>query len=283
MNNTTKTTLLVLLVGMFLINAQVAKQGFENKTEDNWAYTSNIPFYSKNNKTDVWLNQPGSNGRIPGPFAGSSYLAGRDLDNPYTEQYTGLASPEHILTFTPIVVNGLSAEVSFRVHYVGLNDTDYIYYELRYDNDSDWNYSDYKENIFKTTKSGNFSSTGWEKINYEVPSGHSHVRMRLVVYQNGNEYLGFDDFELKTATLSNKYNLIEGFAFGPNPTFDVVTFKANTVLEEVLVYNVLGKEIIRKKGNLKSMSVDLSHVPSGIYLAQIKSGEIAQTLKLIKK
>ncbi|WP_223550075.1 MULTISPECIES: T9SS type A sorting domain-containing protein [Aestuariivivens] len=283
MNKTTNITLLFLLISVFFISAQQAKQGFENKSEDNWTYTSNIPFYSNNNNTDFWMNQPGSNGRIPGPFAGSSYLAGRDLDNPYAEQVTGLSSPEHILTFTPINVNGLPAEVSFRVHYVGLNKTDYIYYELRYDNANDWNHSDYKEDVFRTTKTGNFNSTGWEEINYEVPSGYSYVRMRLVVYQNGNEYLGFDNFELKTATLSNKYNLIDGFSFGPNPTSDIVNFKANATLDEVIVFNVLGKEIIRKKSNSNTITVDLSTVPSGIYLAQVKSGDIAQTLKLIKK
>ena len=283
MNKTTNVTLLFLLLMECFSHAQVAKQGFEDKAEDNWTYTSNIPFYSINNNTDFWMNQFESNGRIPGPFAGKSYLAGRDLDNPYTEEIIGQDSPEHILTFNAVAISGLSAEISFRVHYVGLNKSDYIYYEVRFDNGTDWNYSDYREDVFKTNQSGNFSSTGWEEIYHAIPSGHSHVRMRLVVYQNGNEYLGFDDFELKTATLSNKYNSIDGFSFGPNPTYGIVNFKANTTLDEVVVYNVLGKEVSSQSGSLRTMTLDLSQVPSGIYLAQIKSGDITQTLKLIKK
>ncbi|WP_242092400.1 T9SS type A sorting domain-containing protein [Aestuariivivens sediminicola] len=283
MNKTTKLALLLLCSCVSYLNAQSAKQGFENKTEDNWTYTSNIPFYSNSNSTDIWMNQPGANGRIPGPFAGKSYLAGRDLDNPYSEGVTGSDSPEHILTFNAFAINGLPAEIAFRVHYVGLNKNDYIYYELRYDNGNDWSYSDYREDVFKTDQSGNFNSTGWEEITYNIPSGQDYVRMRLVVYQNGNEYLGFDDFELKTATLSNKHRTIEGFAYGPNPTSGVVRFSAYTILDEVAVYNVLGKEIIRKKGGLNTMTVDLTHVPSGVYLTQIKSGDISQTLKLIKR
>ncbi|WP_242158074.1 T9SS type A sorting domain-containing protein [Aestuariivivens sediminis] len=283
MNKTTSIALVFLLIGVMYLHAQVAKQGFENKPEDNWTYTSNIPFYTNNNGTDVWMNQPGANGRIPGPFAGKSYLAGRDLDNPYSEQITGLASPEHILTFTPFAVNGLSAEIAFRVHYVGLNKLDYIYYELRFDNGTDWNYSDYRKDIFKTDQSGNFNSAGWEDVSYMVPSGHNYIRMRLVIYQNGNEYLGFDDFELKTATLSNKYRVIDGFSFGPNPTSHAVNFKANATLDEVSIYNVLGKEILKQESGLNVMTVDLTGLPSGIYLAQIKSGDIVQTVKLIKK
>lgn len=283
MNKTTFITILCFCASIFFVNAQAAKQGFDNKVEDNWSYSSNIPFYANNNNTDIWRNQSNANGRIPGPFGGANFLAGRDLDNPYTEQVTGLSSPEHILTFDAINISGVQAEVSFRYHYVGLDKGDYIYFQLRYDNGTDWNYVDHQEDVFRTTRNGNFNSTGWDEADFDVPSGHSYIRMRLVIYQNGNEYVGFDDFELKTATLSNKYNLIDGFSFGPNPTSSTVNFKANVALDKITVYNVLGKEVLRKKGTFKTMSLDLTNVPSGIYLAQIEAGDITQTLKLIRK
>ena len=44
------------------------------------------------------------------------------------------------------------------------------------------------------------------------------MKVRLVIYQNGNAYLGFDDFQVQTQTLSNDKNSIEGFTYGPNPT-----------------------------------------------------------------
>lgn len=283
MNKTTLTLLSLFLASVLSVKAQGKKQGFDDQRDDTWSYTSNIPFYSANSGTDIWTNQANANGRIPGPYGGSKYLAARDLDNPYSQQYTGLAAPEHILTFETINISGLSAEVAFRYHYVSLDKGDYIYFQLRFDNGTDWDYADYEENIFRTGQIGSFNSKGWDYVSYHVPSGHSYVRMRLVIYQNGNEYLGFDNFELNTATLSNKYNLIDGFSFGPNPTYSTVNFKANAVLDNITLYNVLGKEVLSKKGSSTSMSIDLSGQASGVYLAKIESGSISQTLKLIKK
>lgn len=284
MNKTTNTLLCFLLLAMLCVNAQgKKKQGFDDDTEDNWAYTSNIPFYTENNASDVWTKYSNANGRIPGPFGGANYLACRDLDNPYSQQYTGLESPEHILTFETTNISGMSAEISFRYHYVGLNMGDYVYFQLRFDNGTDWYYADYEENIFRTSQTGSFNSRGWDYVNYSVPSGYNHVRMRLVIYQNGNEYLGFDNFELNMATLSNKHNLIEGFSYGPNPTYNSLSFRANVELDAITIYNVLGKEVFKLKGNSRNLNVDLSNQASGVYLAKIEAGNIIETLKIIKK
>lgn len=281
-----KTTLILLLfvLSVFISQGQVAKQGFDKDDSDNWGYTSNIPFYGQNNNTDLWKEWAGANGRIPSAFSGSTYLAGRDLDNAYSQSQSQVASPEHILTFDTFNLNGLGAEISFRLHYVGLDKGDYMYYELMYDNDTNWPTSaDEKIDIFKTSQNGNFNSKGWEKFEHTVPSGNDYVRMRLVVYQNGNEYLGFDSFELKTATLSTNNNLIDGFSFGPNPTSGILKLKANVLLDHVTVYSVLGKELISTRQKNKEIDLDLTHLPTGIYIARVSSGGLSQSFKVIKK
>ncbi len=199
-----KTTLLSLLLiaSAFYLNAQSVIQDFDNNGKSNWDYSTNIPFYSLNNGTDVWEKR-GENVRIPSAYSGTTFLAGRDLDNPYTESLTGQASPEHILYFDPVYIGGLEADITFRAHYVGIDKNDYIYYQVAYNNGSGWTSYDYMEDVFKTTQNGNFNSIGWEEFKHTVPTGYNFVRMRLVVYQNGNAYLGFDDFEVQTKTLSN--------------------------------------------------------------------------------
>lgn len=283
MKKTTFVLLCFLLSTVLGVSGQSKKQGFDDEKDDNWPYTSNIPFYTENNDSDIWNKHSSANGRIPGPYGGVGYLACRDLDNPYSQQVSGMAAPEHILTFETTNISGLSAEVAFRYHYVGLDKGDYVYVELRFDNGTEWNYADYREDIFKTSQIGSFNSRGWDNFNFNVPAGIDYVRMRVVIYQNGNEYLGFDNFELNTATLSNKYKLIEGFSYGPNPTSSIVSFRANTTLDQISLYNVLGKEILTKKNNSRNLTVDLSSESSGVYLAKISSGGITQTLKIIKK
>lgn len=277
-----KTTLLALLLtaSAFFLGAQTVIQDFDNNGKSNWDYTTNIPFYSENNGTDVWEKR-GDNVRIPSAYSGTTFLAGRDLDNPHTESLTGVASPEHILYFDPVNIGGLEAEISFRAHYVGIDKNDYIYYQIAYNNGSGWTSYDYMEDVFKTNQNGNFNSTGWEEFKHTVPSGYNFVRMRLVVYQNGNAYLGFDDFEVKTQTLSNDKNSIDGFTYGPNPTKGELRLKAKVILEKATIYNILGKQIMSVNGSSKEMNLNLSNFSSGIYLVKVQSGETTQTIRIV--
>jgi hypothetical protein len=259
-------------------------RGFENSSQDNWSYTTNIPFYALNSgNSDLWGDYSQANGRILNAYAGSSYLAGRDLDNPYSEAYTGETSPEHILTFDSIGIGGLSAEFTFRLNYVNLDKFDYIYYELAYDNGTSWSSPDEHIDVFATTQGGQFSTNGWDEVRFDVPSGHLYVRVRLVIYQNGNDYLGFDNFELKLPTLSTSNNLIEGFRFAPNPTRGILKLNAKAILDKATIYDVLGKEVFGQSGDSKEMLLDVTHLPKGVYFTKVESIGIIQTIKLIKK
>lgn len=278
-----KTTLLTLMlaVNAIYLSAQTAIQDFDNESKSNWGYTTNIPFYTLNNNTDIWGKLTGANGRIQSAYSGTTYIAGRDLDNPYSESEAGKVSPEHILTFEPVEIGGLKAEISFRVHYVGIDKGDYMYYQVAYNNSAGWTSYDFMEDIFKTTQNGNFNSKGWEEFKHTVPSGYNFVRMRLVIYQNGNEYLGFDDFQVQTQTLSTDKNTIDGFTFGPNPTHGLLRLKAKSVLDQATIYDLLGKELKNVKGNTSEINLDLSSFTSGVYLIRVKSGESSQTIKVI--
>jgi len=268
----------------FTLNSQVVRQGFDKTEKDNWNFTTNIPFYALGNgNSDLWSDYMSANGRIAGPFAGTAYIAGRDLDNPHSEAITGEESPEHILTFDAVAINGLTARVAFRLNYVALDKNDYIYYELAYDNGSDWSSPDIHIDAFATTQGGKFSSPNWKEFEYEIPAGHDYVRMRLVVYQNGNEYIGLDNFELSTSTLSTSNNIIEGFSFSPNPTQGLLRLKAKTILSRAVVYDILGKKLIDQNGDSPDMLLDMTRLPNGIYLTRVESGDRFQTIKVIKR
>lgn len=280
-----KITLILsfLVISTFVLKAQDAFRGFEGSAMDNWNFTSNIDFYNENEDTDLWTEYAQPNGRITKAYAGVTYLAGRDLDNPGTEASTGQASPEHILTFDPFAINGLGAEFTFKLYYVFLDKFDYIYYELSYDNGTSWTSPDEHVDVFSTTQGGKFSLSDWKKISFDVPTGRDYVRVRLVIYQNGNGYLGFDNFEIKTNTLSVSNNLIEGFSFGPNPTQGTLKLKAKTILDKATVYDVLGKEVHIKNGGSTEMALNLSHLSNGMYFIKVESNSITQTIRVIKK
>ena len=275
--------LLFLSLASLNLRGQNAFQGFEGSIDDNWNYNTNIPFYNLNGGTDVWDNFSGSNGRIDGAFKGTSYMAGRDLDNPYSESISGSSSPEHILTFQTIAVNGAPSELSFRVNYVLLDKNDYIYYQVKYDNGTDWNSPDDQTNVFSTAQNGTFSTNDWVEFNHTVPSGKSHVRFRIIFYQNGNGYIGFDNVQLLSFPLSTQKNKIEGFTFGPNPTENVLNLNARVSLDKATLFDITGKQVLSREGDSNEMVLDLSSLTTGIYLARIESQGLSQTIKVIKR
>ena len=276
--------LLLLFLSLASLNliGQNALQGFEGTIDDNWNYSSNIPFYDLNGSTDLWNTHSDSNGRIDGAYKGLSYMAGRDLDNPHSESVSGQSSPEHILTFEALNLNGAPSELSFRLNYVFLDKNDYIFYELMFDNGANWNSPDVHVDVFQTSQSGTFSTNDWIELTEQIPSGNTHVRLRIGMYQNGNGYIGLDNFQLLSFPLSTKNNIIEGFSFGPNPTKDILKLNANTKLDQATVYNIMGKEVLRRKGNSGTIELNLSHLSSGVYLTKVESQGLSQTVKVVK-
>ncbi|MDU8884673.1 T9SS type A sorting domain-containing protein [Yeosuana sp. MJ-SS3] len=274
--------LLFLSLASLNLRGQNSFQGFEGSIDDNWNYNTNIPFYNLNGN-DVWGAISGSNGRIDGAYKGISYMAGRDLDNPYSESVSGTSSPEHILTFQTIAVNGAPSELSFRINYVFLDKNDYIYFQVKYDNGSDWSSPDVHTDVFNTSQNGNFATNDWVEFNHTIPSGKSHVRFRLVFYQNGNGYIGLDNVQLLSFPLSIENNKIDGFAYGPNPINNILNLRARVALDKVSVFDISGKEIFSKRGDTKEMTLDVSNLATGVYLAKIESQGLSQTVKVIKR
>lgn len=281
-------TLLTLLISIFTsttTKAQIAFQGFESSGSDTWNFTSNIPLYTLNTDTDVWNVYSGSLGVLNGAKSGSFYFAGRDLDNPYSETETGSGNPEHILTFDAINIGGASVDFSFWCNFNGYDSSDYIFYELAFDNGSDWASPDVHVDIVANPSGSNLNSSGdtWENFNINIPAGNQYVRIRIVAYQNGaSDYVGFDDFSL-TSSLSTKEVGINGFHFYPNPIKDMFHFSATNTMDSIKIFNNIGQEVVSRSINSSKSIIDLRHLKSGIYFAEIISGNIKEHLKLIKE
>lgn len=69
----------------------------------------------------------------------------------------------------------------------------------------------------------------------------------------------------------------------PNPTLNVWNVKTNNeVINEVSVFDVLGKQVITLSPNSHTVSIDASSLNSGLYFAKIKSDNGTKSIKLIK-
>jgi len=65
----------------------------------------------------------------------------------------------------------------------------------------------------------------------------------------------------------------------PNPTSDMVYIDGNYTQLKVVIYNVLGKEILNKS---ITNSIDISHLEKGVYILQLSDGVKLTTQRIIK-
>ena len=80
-----------------------------------------------------------------------------------------------------------------------------------------------------------------------------------------------------TAGLDNQNQL--DISIYPNPTSDMVYIDGNYSQLKVVVYDILGKEILNKS---ITNSIDISHLDNGVYILQLSDGVKLTTQRIIK-
>lgn len=69
----------------------------------------------------------------------------------------------------------------------------------------------------------------------------------------------------------------------PNPVTSEWTVQANETITQVVLYNVLGQQVLNQAPNNSSYTVNMSSLTAGVYVAQVSTSAGQKTLKLIKK
>lgn len=89
---------------------------------------------------------------------------------------------------------------------------------------------------------------------------------------NQTEVSGTDTFDIKNLLVY------------PNPSSDIVNIEANETIANVVVYNLLGQEVIRQNVNAANGKVNIASLPQATYVMQIQTeGGASATLKVVKK
>jgi hypothetical protein len=69
----------------------------------------------------------------------------------------------------------------------------------------------------------------------------------------------------------------------PNPTNDYITIESKTIIEEVRIYDIYGKNVLQKNCHSNKELVNLYVLGSGAYLLQLITNEQTQSFKIIKR
>ena len=97
---------------------------------------------------------------------------------------------------------------------------------------------------------------------------------------------GVPDFQKAYTVLAiDKQDFLKDITVFPNPItnrFTIQTATENLESLKLQIFNVIGKKVFEKSG-LRSKTVDVSQLNSGIYILKITQGNQQKTIKLIKK
>jgi len=69
----------------------------------------------------------------------------------------------------------------------------------------------------------------------------------------------------------------------PNPAAGVLNLSAANTIEDAIIYNVLGREVMGLNIDSNSAAIDVSGLSSGIYLIKYTIGDAVGTAKFIKE
>jgi hypothetical protein len=91
-----------------------------------------------------------------------------------------------------------------------------------------------------------------------------------VVLYNGNITVGVDEFS------DNKFSVY------PNPVKDMLNIKSINAVDNVIVYDILGKVVLQENPGTISPAINMSNLASGSYLVKVTIGDSSKTVKILK-
>ena len=84
-------------------------------------------------------------------------------------------------------------------------------------------------------------------------------------------------------TLGVEDNALRAFEYYPNPVKDNFTINAANTIHAISVYNLLGQEVLRTSPNALTTNMNMSELQTGAYFVKISSGDITETIRIVKQ
>ena len=86
-----------------------------------------------------------------------------------------------------------------------------------------------------------------------------------------------------TPTVGIDDNVLAGFSFYPNPTNDILNLKANSNIESVSLFNLLGQKVMSVKVGATSSNISMGGLATGNYVMKVTVNGQTGTYKITKK
>src|SRR5690606_16234544 len=104
--------------------------------------------------------------------------------------------------------------------------------------------------------------TQWTEL--DVTSGSSTV---IDLFNRGADQVAWSSVSGGTVGISE--NAMEGFAYYPNPTTDVLSLKSVNSIDSVSIYNLLGQKVLDTEIGATDSNISLSGLTAGTYIMKV--------------
>lgn len=111
-----------------------------------------------------------------------------------------------------------------------------------------------------------------EKGKIAIAQRDANLQLYNVKIETGGT-LGVNDNSMKLSDLK----------VYPNPVKDRINLAATKEIKDLIIYNLLGQEVMRKAVNSTNSSVDISNLKTGTYILKVAIDDAEETFKILKE
>ncbi|PZD79561.1 fibronectin type III domain-containing protein [Mesonia sp. K7] len=88
---------------------------------------------------------------------------------------------------------------------------------------------------------------------------------------------------LDVSTVRADAENFRGFEYYPNPVRSDLVMKANHTISQIVVYNLLGQQVMKTSPNRMEAILDFSALQAGAYMVQVQVNDAVKTIRIIKE
>lgn len=99
---------------------------------------------------------------------------------------------------------------------------------------------------------------------------------------NNQQYFDDFDFFIGDKTLGIDSFTADKFSVYPNPVIDILNIKSDVAVDNVTIYDVLGKVVLQANPGTISPAISMSNLASGVYMVKVTIGNASKTVKVLK-
>ena len=134
--------------------------------------------------------------------------------------------------------------------------------------------------------------SGWQTITANFPAGLGSYDKMVLFTDGGNWYNDYinintgtylvDDIKFATSLSIAKFDK-SNIKMYPNPTKNTLTIEANSTIQKISVYNILGQEVMAMSPKNNSATLQTSALQKGVYMLKTDLNGNIYTSKIIKE